>query len=148
MGQVIEITPAQRATRRAKIDIYGELDRKLELVEPEREQHKLLGKEIQSWYKNEDGAMPQVANGNDYRIQLSARRNERVITDKKKAVAALKRALGSLDAVIAVLDIPLGLIDKHVPESEQATFIHEEHSGYRTLEAVALHPPAGIRKAA
>jgi hypothetical protein len=44
---------------------------------------------------------------------------------------------------LAVIEIPLGLIDKHVPKSIQGNFVHEERSGYRTLDVVALQPAAG-----
>lgn len=137
----IRPTSEEMAARRTKMDDLGEVRRRLALAEPDIELEKLLSKEIQSWFQDSAGDRPESARGNLYEIQLTARRNERTVLDKKKAFNCLKKALG-LDGLIAVLDIPLGVLDKNLPESVRSAFIHQEHSGYRTLTAVPIHAAA------
>jgi len=143
-AKVLEMAPATGAPgpslRKKKIDRFGELDRRLSLVAADQEEYDLLKKEFQEWHKDDDGAKPCVEIGNIYQANLSARRKERTVIDKKKAWAALRKSFGGVDALLAALDLPLGLIDKHVPESERKAFLHQEHSGYRTVDVVALHP--------
>lgn len=121
------------------LDTYGEVTRRLALVAPDEALEKALKEKIQSWYKDAPGELPQTERGFIYEIQMSARRNERTITDKRKVYQLLKKSLG-LDGLIAVLEIGLSVIDKHIPKSAQHAFIAEERSGYRTMTVVALDP--------
>jgi hypothetical protein len=141
------IDAATRLERMAKIDEYGEIKRRLQLAEPDEQRAKALKDEIEGWHKDGPGDVPITERGAAYEVQLSPRRNERTIVDKRKAFDRLKKALG-MDGLIAILDIPLTAgVDKVVPKSEQKAFIAEERSGYRTLTVVAL-APAPVAKAA
>src|ERR1035441_2480619 len=87
---------------KAKIDLYGEVKRRLALAEPDEALAKSLKDEIESKHKDGPGDVPVVERGNLYAIQLSPRRNERTLTNKRKAWQLLKNALG-LDGLIAVI---------------------------------------------
>jgi len=148
MGKVTEIrtaagpTPVELAARQQKIDEYGEVKRRLALAEPDEQRAKALKDTIEAWHEDDAGDLPVVERGLLYEIQLSPRRNERTVTDKKKAFAVLRKGLG-LDGLIALLDIPFSTLDKNVPKSAQHAFVAEERSGYRTLTVVALHAAGG-----
>lgn len=123
---------------RAKIDLYGEVTRRLALAEPDAALAASLKDEIQERHKDGAGDQPATERGNVYEIQLSARQKKRTIVDRRKAFNLLKRRLG-IDGLIAALEIPLGILDKTVSKSEQDTFVSEERSGHRTLTVVALN---------
>jgi hypothetical protein len=149
VSKVVPIAPAMPsdAVRRAKLDEYGEITRRLALCEPDEERAAVLKAEIQSWHESAPADEPIVDRGERWEIQMSPRRNERSITDKRKAFNLLKKSLG-LDGVIAVIDIGLGVLDKHIPKSAQKAFVTEERSGCRTLKPVAIHPVADLPRAA
>ena len=129
---------AALAERRVKtIDRYGELDRRAQLHAPDEAEAKVLSAEIQSWHKDSAASKGPTENGEDYQIQLSPKRNERTLRDKRRAFNVLMRALGR-DGLIAVIEIPMGVLDKTIPKSAQKAFMSEERSGYRTLTVVAL----------
>jgi hypothetical protein len=135
-------TPAESTlVRRAKIDLYGEVKRRLALSEPDEALAKVLKEDIESWHRNEDGDAPIVERGNLYELQLSPMRKERTLLDPRKAFNFLKRSLG-LDGALAAITIPLAALDKVVPKSEQALFVAEERSGYRNINVVAIGPVA------
>jgi hypothetical protein len=134
----IRLASAETALRIKTIDEYGEVKRRLALSEPDEQRAKALKDTIEGWHKGDAGDVPVVERGALYEIQLSPRRNERTVTDKKKCFNALKKTLG-LDGLIALFDIGLGVLDKNVPKSAQHAFVTEERSGYRTLTVVPLH---------
>jgi hypothetical protein len=153
MKQPIYIRPAtaeeaaRAAFRSTAVDRYGELDRRATLAEPDNAEMKILSATIQSWHKDSPADKGPIETGEQYRVQLGAKRNERTLRDKRKAFNLLKRVLG-LDGLIAVIEIPFGVLDKSIPKTAQAAFVHEERSGYRTLDVVALHPVADVKVAA
>lgn len=138
---VIEM-PRRDPQRSKKIDRYGELCRLEDQFAPLAEEKELLGKEIQSWYKDADPNCGHVADGDLYQVQLGARANDRTITKPMKAFGLLKKQLG-LASTIALLKIPLGeAIDKFIPKSEHKLFLVEERVGSRRMKVVAKQPPA------
>jgi len=119
------------------IDRYGELDTQIQQFAPVVAEHKRLKKEIESWYESLPAGQPQLAKGARYTIQLGARENERTVVHPGKAFAALKKAVGSLDAAVALVTIPFGAaIDKFIPKSLHPSFVVEERTGSRTFKCV------------
>lgn len=147
MATVTPISPPtpEATVRRMKVDRYGELDRLAKLHVPDKDEQELLKEEIQSWHKDAPGDMPAFECGDAYRVNMTARRNERTITDPRKAYNYLKKELG-IDGLIAVLTIALSVVDKNVPKSAQHAFITEERSGYRTFSVVQLNPAFELLK--
>lgn len=140
--------PPTQEERRAKVDRYGELERQIALVDPAVTELKALKEEIEGWHAGDVSDKPVMETGNLYRIQMSPRRRERILLAKKKVWNALKAVIG-LDALIALIDIPLGAaVDRYLPKSVQAGLVHEERSGYRTFAVVALQPAAEREEAA
>jgi hypothetical protein len=125
----------------AEVDEYGELARRLALCDPDQARLRVLSAKIQMRHEHDQGDEPVVERGQVYEVQMTPRRHERTIYNKKKAFEALRAALG-LDGLIAILDIPVTAIDKVIPRSRQKAFVHEERSGYRILTVVALSPAA------
>jgi hypothetical protein len=140
----IEIPPPE--VRQNKADRYGELRRRLQLIEPDKDEAEALKKEMEAWYP---GALPEKARGLFWEVQMSARRKERTIKNKWKLFNRLRKALG-IRGVIALITIPLGEVDKVIPESERKVYFHEEQSGWRTFTVVPVNPitPEGNDKAA
>lgn len=141
VSNVIPIGPPKsNISARAKIvDEYGEVTRRLALCAPDEQMEKLLRDKINGWFENDPREGPLTANGRKWQVQLSAKRNQRTFSDKKKAFNLLRKRLG-FDGLIAVLDIPLGVLDKNASDSERACFLVEERSGSRTLSVVPLGP--------
>jgi hypothetical protein len=125
-----------------KIDRYGDLDLQVQLFAPIKEEHELLKKEIEASLADKPGDLPAVVDGRRYQIQLTARRNERTIVNKRKLFNRLKALIG-LDGFLALITIPLGEgVDKNVPKSERSAFLVEERTGARTLSVVPQKPAA------
>ena len=119
------------------VDRYGELDEEIRRFAPTLTEHRQLREEIEGWYASHPAGQPAVAKGKVYSIQLTACKRERTLTDPRKAFSLLQRALGSLDAVIAVITIPLTTaIDKYLPASQHKQFLTAALTGSRTLSVV------------
>lgn len=129
--------PLNAMTLEELADCYGVLDLKVQHFDPVAEEHKLYEKELQRRHDEHPADLPAVVKGKRFTIQLGARRNERTITDQKKAFTLLRAAVGSLDGAIALVSIPLtAAIDKFIPEAKQKQCIKQERTGYRTVKAV------------
>jgi hypothetical protein len=129
-------------TLQETIDRYGDLDLKVQLFAPIKEEHELLKKEIELSLADKPGDLPAVVESSRYQIQLTARRKERTLIDKRKLFARLKKQLG-LDGFLALVTIPLGEgVDRNIPQSEHKLFVAEERTGSRTLSVVPQRPPA------
>jgi hypothetical protein len=79
--------------------------------------------------------------GNLYHIDLSACENRRGITDKGKAFAALRKAIG-IFTLARTLTYTLKLIDEHITPKNQAPFMTTTQTGPRDVSAVLILPPA------
>lgn len=117
-------------------DAFGERDLKVQQFAPTAEEHDLYKKELQRRFEEAPADLPQVAKGKRYTIQLGVKRQEREITDQKKAFQAIRAAAGSLDGAVAVIKIELGVLDKFVSEVKQRLFVKREQVGYRIVKAV------------
>jgi len=123
------------------IDLYGDLDLRVQLFAPVLEEHELLKKKIEAAVSTRPGDVPSQVEGRRYQLQLSARRNERKITSIKKVFNLLKKRIG-VDGFLAGITIPLGeLIDKHTTKDEQKTLLVESRTGARTIKVVPKRPP-------
>lgn len=118
--------------RTAIIDKFGELDRKVREFKPFADQHEKLKKQIQAWYDGEPADSSHVAEGASYSVQISARGNERTITN----ILKVYRLLG-LQIFLDHCSIPLKHIDKLIDPGKHALFLTEAQTGTRRLIAVA-----------
>lgn len=116
--------------RIALIDEFGELDRRVAEFKPVVDRHKKLKEEIEGWYAQDGAADSFVAEGHRYQLQISAKRKEREIV----AMPKLFRALGK-ERFLEFCKFPLTVLDRLLPNS--APYVQEEHSGRRTIRAVA-----------
>jgi len=123
--------------RQAKADRYGELDRRRKLADFDEAEREGLKKEMESWYKDSSGNLPERERGNAWEIQMSARRKERTPKNKWKLFNRLRKTLG-IRGLIGLITIPLGEVDKVIPESERADYFHEEFSGWRLFTSIPL----------
>ena len=131
-------SPKPAADSRQKVvDAYGALDEQIQRFAPTLAEHKRLRKEIEDWFASHPADQPAVAKGKHYTVQLTIRKKERTLTNPRKAFALLQKALGSLDAVIAIITIPLTTaIDKYLPVSQHSQFLTSALTGSRTLTVV------------
>ena len=129
-------------SREQTVDRFGMLDEEIQRFAPKVAEHKRLREEIEGWYATHPANQPATAKGKDFTIQLDPRKKERTLTDPRKAFSLLQRALGSLDAVIAVINIPLTTaIDKYLPVSEHKQFLTSALTGSRSLHVVRNAKP-------
>jgi hypothetical protein len=125
----------------ADADELGELQRQIDLLDPVIARYKVLTERADDAAKASPKDEPVVYRGAYWELQLGPRRNERTVTEKWKAFVYLRKLL-TYEGLVAVLDIPLGLIDKNVPDSISRPWIVKEQSGYRSRKLVALAPLA------
>src|SRR5579872_4292051 len=141
----LQIVPKD-PTLEQEIDELGEIQRQLALAAPLVDREKVLKDKLVARLAAAPADKPVVLRGKLYELQYGTKRSERTITNPRLAFAALKKVLGA--GILAVVDIPLGIIDKHVPESERSKFITKELSGWRKLDVVPLTPAQSLPPAA
>lgn len=125
------------SSREQTIDRFGLLDEEIQRFQPVLTEHKRLREEIEGWYASHPANQPATATGKQFTVQVDRRKKERTLTDPRKAFSLLQKALGSLDAVIAVINIPLTTaIDKYLPVSQHRQFLTTALTGSRTLHVV------------
>jgi hypothetical protein len=129
------LSPAQRRI----IDEWGELQRRIALVDPDVARAKEIGQLINIWLIEEDAGACIALPGDAYTITASARRLERKVTNKK----ALFRALGQ-PRYISLSTVSLSLLDKILSPEEMSLFVTEARIGARRLDATANHRAAVI----
>ena len=125
----------------ALADHFGELDRQVSIQQPLLDAHRDAKARL--------GAIPErtlklngfLIQGKHYSVYFGAARNERTITDQRKAFAACEKALGKAGAIGAVT-IPMGLVDRVATAEQQKLFVVETQTGARRLDVVALSPIA------
>ena len=123
--------------RQATIDRFGELDWKVQQLAPALSEHKALKAEIEGWFANHPANQPATIKGKKYTAQLSMRKLERTITNPGKAFTMLKKAVGSFEEAVKLVNIPLGAaVDAFIPASQHKSIIKEAHTGSRTLKCV------------
>lgn len=134
-------TPSADRDRAAKVDRLGEIRRQLALVaaqtSPLVDEEKQLVAEIQTWFADKRADCQFTLAGAAYTLKASECRSERTITDKKKAFALLRKAVGSLDAAIELVTISLTTaVDRFIPEAQHHLFLKQARTGSRKLECV------------
>lgn len=115
----------------AKVDRYGELQRKVIAFRPTLSEYESLGKEIQAWFANDPADKPLLAEGARYQLQLSARELQRAITDMKK----VRRLMGA-EKFIELCSMALKHVDALIDASKHDLFLRAERTGHRKIVAV------------
>jgi hypothetical protein len=121
------------------IDEYEVLDRWYSQNKPKIDRRKTLADQIQTWYRDDtqfSAAEPIRLEGNTCYIDLAPRKEMRRISSMAAAFAALRKAMG-LGPLIDALTITFKLLDRHVPEAQQAEYVVKEPTGPRTITVVA-----------
>lgn len=132
----LQVVP-KKLTWEEKIDRYGELDEAIQRFAPTVDEHAQLKAEIQEFYEAYPADKAALAKGAAFTLQIGERKNERTITDQKKAFQLLRAAAGSLDGAIALITIPLtAVVDKYLNDSQQRMVIKKERTGHRSVKAV------------
>lgn len=96
---------------------------------------KRLKAEIRAHCEPMAGNAPVRLEGAQYYIDLTRKENEKRVTDKAKAFAALKKAMG-LERLVQAITVTFKLLDQWVPAAQQTPFIVTEHTGSRDIECV------------
>lgn len=132
---------SQRGLPRASLDRFGFLDALYREAKPWLDEREALKKAIQAEHENTPGDQPIRCAGSLYYVDLTMRENQRSVTDKPKAFAALRKALG-LEKLAEALSYTLKVLDEHVPSQKQAPFVSSARTGPRTVTAALIAPPA------
>lgn len=110
-------------------------------TKPERDELAKLKTSIQQQCESRPADQAVRLTGALYYLDLSARENKRKLVDKPKAFAALRRAMGGLDALVLKLTIPFTLLDAEIPADKQAGFVTSERTGSRDVSGGLLQTP-------
>ena len=133
----VTASPAAVVTLSGKVDRAGYLLARLAEAKPWIKELESLKKELQEAVDDKPADKPVRLQGGVYYVDLSPRESKREITNKSKAWAALKRAIG-LEALIASLAIPFKLLDQHIQPEDQAAYTQVERTGSRDVSAGLL----------
>jgi hypothetical protein len=111
----------------------------LDLLKDEFQKHAIDIKHPAALPLRLEGTPAGGPGGTTYFLDLTMREEKREITDKPKAFAALKKALG-LAKLIESLTIPFKLLDPNVDEKKRAAFVKKERTGPREISMGLIHP--------
>jgi hypothetical protein len=125
----LEITPEFKKT----LDRCGYLQARYAAEKHWIDELTRVEKTIQEYCKDCPAEQPVHLEGKDYTVDLGIREYQQKITDKPKAFALLKKAMG-LGALIEALSFTLKLLDAHVPKEKQ-TFVTKARTGPRDLSS-------------
>ena len=116
----------------SKIDRYGELSEQVKRFKPTKDEHEVLGKEIQSWYDLLPAEQAFSASGNKFDVQIGARSKVRMVFDLAKCCKAL-----GLAKFLKVVRVSLEALDRELPGvPKHDEFLSEGLSGSRRLVAI------------
>ncbi len=135
---VISIAAKNKAADRELFDRAGVLYTRYCEARPMLKEWEAVKKALRDRHANDPAAEPLRLTGNLYYVDLSACEREFAITDKPKAFAALKAALGA--KLADALGYTKKLIEAHVPESKRSAFSGTAPTGSRDVTAVLILP--------
>src|SRR5580700_1874331 len=121
----VAVTDIAEMSKSQLADYYGERDRRVRLFQPTLDEYAAARKRLIALTEDEPPEKGVAVEGCDYAVNFGARKQERTITDPRKAFAALVRALGR-DGAIASIAIPLGALDKVTTEEHRKGYVIQE----------------------
>jgi hypothetical protein len=107
---------------------------------PERDELAKLKAKFQQHCEARPADLPVRLTGHLYYLDLTARELRREITDRPKALALLRKAMG-LDGLLSKLTIPFKLLDAEIPADKQTGFVTSERTGSRDVSGGLLQTP-------
>lgn len=125
-----------RDPRRAVVDRYGELKRRIREFQPIRDEYEKLSKEIQSWYDLAPDGQSFIAEGDRYSCQVSARDHETQI----KSMSAVFRHFKQSE-FLKLATIGLARLRKALPDELHAQFLITAQTGKRRLAPILKATP-------
>ena len=140
VSPIVETIAAHAIALRV-IDRYGYLDALYLEAKHWLDERDALKKEIQELHKHDPADQPVHLEGKLYLVDLGRRENERSITSKTKAFAALKKVIG-LNSLVEALTYTLKVLDLHIPKEKQAAFVKTERTGPRSIRSAVKTPVA------
>jgi hypothetical protein len=135
-------TPLTSQQKAVLIDEYVECRERVKAWKPNVNPHAQRYLELQSlilaWYEKSPAEKSAVAEGNSYRLPISARENKRTVVNLAGLVRKLK-----LSWLLENCKVTLKAIEKAVPKEKLPLYIHEELAGPREIgEPVRKLEPA------
>jgi len=140
---------AQDSARQAAIDRFGEADRLMKLwrapVNPHQQERAQALAALETLYESHPAEETDVAQGESYQLEVSARHHQRELTDEAKQNAFYKlqrlRTIvkGKIERfnVFSVFSVTLEAIEKHLGEPYLDSIAPKKRTGRRTYKAVA-----------
>jgi hypothetical protein len=123
----------KKETKRERTQILNEFGRvcgELDKTRSLKERHEQLRKRIVGWYLNEDGDAEFEETTGGYVVTLSRKRPVRKVKDMRQ----LQEKLGD-DVFYRIIEVPMTILDAHLPESVRSAFVAEDRIGPRTVKA-------------
>jgi hypothetical protein len=128
--------------RQAKIDRFGEVDRCLNLWQPQAnphlDEHQRLKAEILSWADSDPAEKSTVLSGRSYQVEITARGFQRKFSAEANALAhRLLSAIKGLD-LMQFFSITLGDAKTHLGKPWLEKHVPKQQTGPRTVNVVPL----------
>jgi hypothetical protein len=136
----IDVRTSPESVYRAQLDRFGYLDTRYREAKPWLTEREALKKLIQVRHDLDAAELPIRDEGSLYFVDLTPREQQRVVTSKTKAFAALKKALG-IKAFTEALTYTFKLLDEFVPSEKQAAFVTQARTGPRDVTGVIKTAP-------
>jgi hypothetical protein len=116
-------------------DEYGRLDLAEQQKTPGQERLATLKKHIITLAEAEPAHAPVTYDGEQFFLQLTARSNEREITDLGGVYKFICAKLGT-KGFLDLCSFPLSAVDAHIPEQRRKALVTESQTGTRRVKAV------------
>jgi hypothetical protein len=130
-----EVAVSVDREQRKMVDEYGELDRRMQLLNPDVVRYDALKRAIKSWFDRVPADADAIVEGEVYRLHLSARERERRV----RSMRALVDVIG-LDKFLEMASVPIGALEDLLGKTRAAALVTEARTGSRRIKAVPKRP--------
>lgn len=132
-----DVTLASDEAQRAMIDEYGELARRVQMHEADRQRFELLKTQIKAWFDSAPADADGDVDGNLYRLHVTARERERRI----RSMQALIETIG-LEKFLELCTVSIGALEDTIGKTAAERFTVEARTGSRRIKPIAKHAAA------
>lgn len=123
--------------RAEKVDRLGKLAKLIEPIRPALKEYEDLRKEIVAWFEDQPADKVCIESGKLYEVEASEKGEERTIN-----IAKLAKKLGP-KRFLAVVTVPMKLLDQHVSPEDQKDMVTSARTGSRRVKVRLRMQPKG-----
>jgi hypothetical protein len=117
------------------VDEYGELDRRMQLLNPDVVRYDALKRAIKSWFDRVPADADAIVEGEVYRLHLSARERERRVRSMRDLIGVIE-----LDKLLELASVPIGALEDLLGKTRAAALVTEARTGSRRIKSVPKRP--------